>query len=377
MKCDSGAIVVGAGIVGAACAEALARRGLSVRLLDARSGGATAAGMGHLVTLDDNDAELALTRDSIARWRAWAPAMDEGCAFRGNGTLWLAASDEEWALAENKGARLAALGEAVDLLDARALAGVEPALRTGLLGALRLREDAIVYPPNVVRWLLRRHPGQISERHAEVVEIDGRGVTLAGGERLAADVVVLANGIEAATLCPELPIVPKKGHLAITDRYPGVLTHTVTELGYLGSVHNSEGPSLAFNAQPRPTGQLLIGTSRQFGSRDRDVDGGILARMLEHAAGFLPVLRELNIVRCWTGLRAASPDSLPLIGRHPDRDGLWLAVGHEGLGVTAAPTTAELLVGAIFGEPAVIDPQPYAPERFLGRSGAREGAEDA
>jgi glycine/D-amino acid oxidase-like deaminating enzyme len=99
--------------------------------------------------------------------------------------------------------------------------------------------------------------------------------------------------------------------------------------------------------------------------------------MLEHAAGFLPVLRELNIVRCWTGLRAASPDSLPLIGRHPDRDGLWLAVGHEGLGVTAAPTTAELLVGAIFGEPAVIDPQPYAPERFLGRSGAREGAEDA
>lgn len=94
MKRDSGAIVVGAGIVGAACAEALARRGLSVRLLDARSGGATAAGMGHLVTLDDNDAELALTRDSIARWRAWAPAMDEGCAFRGNGTLWLAASDE-------------------------------------------------------------------------------------------------------------------------------------------------------------------------------------------------------------------------------------------------------------------------------------------
>lgn len=362
---DADAIVVGAGIIGAACAEALAARGLDVLVIDAHIGGATAAGMGHLVTLDDNPAELALTLDSIARWRAWAPSMDEASAYRGNGTLWVAASADELAIAEAKCEALRAIGEHVEMLDAAALHRTEPALRADLHGALRIADDGIVYAPNAVRWLLGRHPARVRQRLAKVVQVSGSRIELEGGECLGAEIVVLANGIEASTLCPELPIEPKKGHLAITDRYPGLLSHTITELGYLTSVHNTAGPSVAFNAQPRPTGQIFIGTSRQFGSHDLAVDGPVLARMLEHALGFMPVLAKLNVIRCWTGLRAASPDSLPLIGRHPDRDGLWLAVGHEGIGVTAAPTTAALLISLIFGEPPPISPAPFAPERFI------------
>lgn len=362
---DADAIVVGAGIIGAACAEALAARGLDVLVIDARMGGATAAGMGHLVTLDDNPAELALTLDAIARWRRWAPQMDEGSAFRGNGTLWVAASTEELAIAEAKCAALRAIGEDVEMLDAAALRRAEPALRDDLQGALRISQDGIVYAPNAVRWLLGRHPERIRQHQAKVVQVSGKRVELAGGECLGAEIVVLANGIEASTLCPELPIEPKKGHLAITDRYPGLLSHTVTELGYLSSVHNTAGPSVAFNAQPRPTGQIFIGTSRQFGSHDLAVDGPVLARMLAHALGFMPGLARLNVIRCWTGLRAASPDSLPLIGRHPGRAGLWLAVGHEGIGVTAAPTTAALLISLIFDEPPPIAPAPFAPDRFF------------
>ena len=86
--------------------------------------------------------------------------------------------------------------------------------------------------------------------------------------RLRAEAVVLANGIQATELCPELPIEPKKGHLLITDRYPGTVTHTLVELGYVTSAHNAQGPSVACNIQPRPTGQLFIGSSRQFGTRD-------------------------------------------------------------------------------------------------------------
>lgn len=362
---DADAIVVGAGIVGAACAEALAARGLDVLVIDAGIGGATAAGMGHLVTLDDNPAELALTLDSIARWRAWAPYLDAGSAYRGNGTLWVAASADELAIAEAKCKALRAIGGNAEMLDAGDLRRTEPALRSDLHGALRIVDDGIVYAPNAVRWLLGRHPAHIRQRVAKVVQVSGTRVELDHGECLGADIVLLANGIEAGTLCPELPIAPKKGHLAITDRYPGLLSHTITELGYLTSVHNTAGPSVAFNAQPRPTGQIFIGTSRQFGSRDLEVDGPVLARMLKHALGFMPVLAKLNVIRCWTGLRAASPDSLPLIGRHPDRDGLWLAVGHEGIGVTAAPTTAALLISLMFGEPAPISPAPFAPQRFV------------
>ena len=56
-------------------------------------------------------------------------------------------------------------------------------------------------------------------------------------------------------LLPDLPIRPKKGHLAITDRYPGFVRHQLVEMGYIKNAHAADGDSVAFNVQPRPTGQ--------------------------------------------------------------------------------------------------------------------------
>ena len=80
----------------------------------------------------------------------------------------------------------------------------------------------------------------------------------------------------------------------------------------------------------------------------------------------MPGLARLNGIRAWTGFRAASPDGLPLVGQHPQRQGLWLAVGHEGLGVTTAPATADLLIAQLFDETPPLPTQPYLPQRFLG-----------
>jgi 4-hydroxyproline epimerase len=91
-------IVIGAGIVGAACAWQLAKRGQKVILLDDRQPGATAAGMGHLVCMDDDPAELALSAWSLACWRTLTPRMPERCAWRGCGTLWLAETPRSWRL---------------------------------------------------------------------------------------------------------------------------------------------------------------------------------------------------------------------------------------------------------------------------------------
>jgi glycine/D-amino acid oxidase-like deaminating enzyme len=109
------------------------------------------------------------------------------------------------------------------------------------------------------------------------------------------------------------------------------VSHQLVELGYAASAHASDGTSVAFNVQPRPTGQLLIGSSRQFDTDDARVEPPVLARMLRRAAGYLPELADLNGIRAWTGFRSASPDGLPLLGEHPARPGVWLAVGHEGL----------------------------------------------
>ena len=364
MTLDADVIVIGAGIVGSACAHELARAGLDVLVLDDRRGGATAVGMGHLVVMDDNPAELALSRHSLDVWREWASGMAADCAWHPCGTLWLAANDDEMAAAYDKQQRLRAHDVACDLVDAATLQAMEPALRPGLCGALRVPGDSVVYAPNAARWLLARYPKQIRLQHAEVLEIDGARVRLAGKRWLGANAVLLANGIHATQLCPDLPIRPKKGQLLITDRYPGTVHHQLVELGYVTSAHHSTGPSVAFNLQPRPTGQLLIGSSRQFDDSSADVDSDMLAQMLERALSYMPALADLNAIRCWTGLRAATPDSLPLLGPHPQRPGLWLAVGHEGLGVTTAPASARLLAAQITGHRAELDPTPYLPQRF-------------
>jgi glycine/D-amino acid oxidase-like deaminating enzyme len=157
---------------------------------------------------------------------------------------------------------------------------------------------------------------------------------------------------------------PRKGHLAITDRRPGFLRHQLIELGYLKSAHGHTNESVAFNVQPRATGQVLIGSSRQYGIEDAQVEGPLLARMLRRAAEYMPAIADLDVVRVWTGFRAATPDSLPLIGPSPRDARVLLATGHEGLGITASLGTARLLVDHVMGRKPPIPFEPYLPSRF-------------
>lgn len=359
-------IIIGGGIIGAACADELASQGLHVCVLDCQRPAATAAGMGHLVVLDHSPAELALGEYSVRLWRELAPQMPENCAMRNNGTLWLACNEEEMAEAERKYAALSEFGLACELMSGAALAEAEPSLRSGLLGALRVTGDGILYAPNAARWLLQRQPERVHQQHAEVVEVQGNRVKLADGQWLQTGAVVLANGIHARDLCPDLPLQAKKGHLLITDRYPIQITHTLVELGYVTSAHKGNGPSVAFNVQQRPTGQLFIGSSRQFDNEDPAIDSAMLGRMLRRAMDFLPDLGQLNGIRSWTGFRSASPDGQPLIGEHPEQPGLWLAVGHEGLGVTTATGTAKLLAAQLLRTPSPLDLDAFLPQRFIG-----------
>ncbi|MGY6153110.1 NAD(P)/FAD-dependent oxidoreductase [Paraburkholderia graminis] len=365
------ALIVGAGIVGAACAAELAALGMRVEVLDAQGigGGATAAGMGHIVVMNDSPAELALSLYSRDLWLQLAPRLRTRDAFARCGTLWLAADEEEWQAARAMHAAYEAHGVAAQLLDASSLRECEPAVAASLVGGLRIEHDSFVYAPTAAEWLLTQSPASANigvRLGAPVISVDATGVTLANGARRGARHVIVANGLGARELVPTLPLQPKKGHLLITDRYPELIHHQLLELGYIKSAHHATGTSVAFNAQPRPTGQLLIGSSRQFDTTDPAVEMPVLAQMLQRAAHYLPMLPQLNGIRAWTGFRAASPDGLPLIGPAGDAaPGVWLAVGHEGLGVTTSLATAKLLAAQIVGETAAIPVEPYLPARFV------------
>lgn len=362
-------LIVGAGIVGAACAAECARAGFAVTVLDRGpvGGGTTGAGMGHLVVLDDSPAQFALTTFSRRLWRELAPALPPAVAFSRCGTLWVAANAEEFEEVRRKSAAYRQQGVAAEMLDAAALREAEPNLRPGLSGALRVPDDAVVYPPAAAVFLLeqaRHHGAQVHlGTRVESLGADGT-VLLADGSRRSAGVVVNATGCWAPSLTPGLPVRKRKGHLVITDRYPGYVHHQLVELGYLQSAHGTTADSVAFNLQPRSNGQMLLGSSRQFDAEDAEVDHALLARMIQRALAYLPTLSRLSAVRVWTGHRAATPDKLPLIGPSLLGGRLWLATGHEGLGITTSLATGRLLADQLLGRRPEIPVEPYQPARF-------------
>lgn len=365
-------IVVGAGIVGAACADTLSAAGLHVLVLEARSaaGAATAAGMGHLVVMDDSPAQLALTGHGLALWRALLPELPPAVEHQSCGTLWLAADDEELAHCRAKQVLYRSHELQAELLDARAVVEAEPQLRPGLAGALLVPGDGVLYPPAAAWTLLERARARGTELRegCPVVELrPGRARTSTGW--LEAGLVVNAAGAEAPRLVPGLAIEPRKGHLVVTERRPGFVRHQLVELGYLKSAHVlSATSSVAFNVQPRATGQLLIGSSRELVGWDRSLNRSLLDRMLRRACTYLPGLSAVTALRAWTGFRPATPDKLPLIGAL--EPGLWVAAGHEGLGITTALATGHLLAQLVTGRPPSLDPAPFRPTRALAQAAA-------
>jgi glycine/D-amino acid oxidase-like deaminating enzyme len=362
------AIVVGAGIVGAACAEALARAGLDVLVFDSSfaGSGTTAAGMGHLVVMDDSPAQLALTTYSERLWTALASELPRNVEYENCGTLWVAEDAEQLEAVQEKQRVYADYGVAAETLSPAQLAEAEPNLRPGLAGALHVPGDGVIYPPNGAVALLERakaHGAQL--REGVRVDAIGNRQVIVGSERIECDFVINAAGAQVPSLTPGIPIVPRKGHLVITDRYPGYVRHQLVELGYLASAHTMTTESVAFNIQPRSTGQLLIGSSRELVDWDASINPAIVRKMLDRALDFMPSLASVSTIRTWTGFRPATPDKLPLIGAWEETPGLWIAAGHEGLGITTSLGTGQLLADLILGNETAIDAAPFAPSRVL------------
>ena len=365
-------VIIGAGIVGSACAAECVREGLSVAIVEAGiiGGGATAAGMGHLVVMDDSEAQFALTRYSQQLWDEISDELPREVEHDACGTIWIAADDDGMTEARRKARFYSDRGVPVEILDAHSLAEAEPQLRPGLVGGLRVPGDSVIYPPCAAQYFVDQALARGAELFlgATVETITADGIRLRGGTSIAAGVIVNSAGSWSPELTPGLEVKKRKGHLVITDRYPNFLRHQLVELGYLKSAHSVTADSVAFNIQPRKTGQLLIGSSRQYDVDDSNVDVSILNRMLDRAVEYLPGLRKLSSLRTWTGFRAATPDKLPLIGPHAEHKRLYLATGHEGLGITTSLGTAKLLVAQIMNRETVIPVAPYLPARVTQES---------
>src|SRR5580693_9501606 len=172
--------IVGAGIVGAACADEFARRGLSVAVVDRDQigSGATSAGMGHVVTMDDSEAQFALTRYSQQLWQQLRDELPMDVEYEQCGTIWVATDEEEMAEVRRKHDYYGEREVPTEELDSQALRRLEPNLRQGLVGGLLVPQDLVVNPPCAARFLMERAQKRGAKLHL------GRPLVQAGQGRV-------------------------------------------------------------------------------------------------------------------------------------------------------------------------------------------------
>jgi glycine/D-amino acid oxidase-like deaminating enzyme len=375
-------VVVGAGIVGAACAFYGARAGLQVTVLErgAVAAGTTGAGEGNLL-LSDKQAgpELDLALRSSQLWNELGEELG-GEAFeleRKGGVVVASSAGGLTALREFAAGQRAA-GVASEPLDQAQLRDAEPHLSPALAGGAFYPGDMQVQPMLAAASLLAaaRAHGALVRTGVEVT-----GSVLAGGRLsgvrtsagvLPADYVVNAAGTwggqVSARLGAEVPILPRRGFVLVTEPLPRVVRHKVYSADYVANVaSDNAGLELSPVVEGTRSGTVLIGASRERVGFDKTISMPVVRQLATHAITLFPVLARVNLMRVYAGFRPYCPDHLPVIGEDPRLPGLLHACGHEGAGIGLAPATGELIAALVTGQPASVDPRPFHPLRLIGQ----------
>jgi glycine oxidase len=363
------AVVIGAGMIGLACAWRARRRGLSVLVVDRASqpgAGASGVAAGMLAPVTEADfGEEGPLRVNLAgrdRWSAFAAELEEqsglATGYRDTGALVVAADRDDAEALMRLHDFQRELGLEAEWLSASRCRRLEPGLSPRIAGGILAPQDGSADPRATVAALAAVVEELALESEVEAIEHDAGRVT---GVRTSTGViecghVVVAAGAWSAALAPGEgpPVRPVKGQileLRARGAMPDPLERVVrTPRCYLVA---------------RGDGRVIVGATVEEQGFDTAVTADGVYRLLEAAWEVLPEVGELELVAARAGLRPGTPDNTPVIGPG-EIEGLIWATGHWRNGVLLAPLTGDAVAGLLAGEPLPEELAPVAPGRFVG-----------
>jgi glycine oxidase len=359
--------VVGAGIIGAACARLLARAGARVVVIDPKPPGSEAslAALGQISPRVEPGRPVGL----LPLWRAGQsmfPALIDALAdetgerveYSRAGRINLAFDDGEVARLERALAEQCAEGIPVEMLDAASVHAREPAVSPDVLAGLFFPEHHFVDNGHLTVAL-----ASAAERAGATMRIGERatgllwrgnqvaGVRLENSEIVARWVVIAAGAWSGAIdpACP-CPVRPFRGQAIAFHLPPGTLRHMVS-VGATMLVH-------------RRSGRLLIGVTNEDVGFESAVTAEAMRLFIDQAMRAIPAVASARFLDAWSGFRPVVPDDLPVIGLDARHPGVIWATGHLGVGIALAPVTAAIVADLVRGQPTEHDLTPFAPTRF-------------
>jgi len=415
MSAGQAVAVIGAGVVGVACARALQRAGHKVTIYDPEppGRGCSFGNAGHiavdhirpLARLDvlaqvprmltdplsplairwrdaaglvpwlarfalaarpaqverGTAALAALLRGVNAAWAEEARGSNLAGLFRAKGALVVYTSEAAFRAAAGERALQRRHGIAVETMDGDAARVMAPGLNAAIRHATYYPASQHVVDPLTVTIGLveafRREGGTVVvERVTGFEHADGavRALVTSGGASYPVDIVVLAAGSASGGLGRllglTLPLVAERGYHVMLEP-EGARFEVPITWGERG-----------FVLTPMESGIRLAGTV-ELAAADAPPSWARAELLTRQARELFPGLTGREISR-WMGLRPTLPDYLPVIGRAPRQRNLYLALGHQHIGLTTATMTARLIGDLIAGRPPAIDLAPFAADRF-------------
>jgi glycine/D-amino acid oxidase-like deaminating enzyme len=375
-------IIVGAGIIGAACARALAMAGFDVTVVDrgTTAGGTSSACEGNLLVSDKGPGhELVLAQYASTLWKQMVRDLAEqlggdfpAVEYDPKGGLVVATTEAGAGPLLDFAAGQRTAGVDARVVTAAEARQLEPDLAPGIQAAVHYPEDAQVQPTIATEALMasaRRYGARLLENTAVTGPLRDDagalvGVTTTSVDLRASRVLIAAgpwSGDVGALLGVHLPVRPRRGELLVTTRMRHRIFHKVYDADYVGAV-GSDDSALQTSSVVESTasGTVLIGSSRQQVGFDSSFRVDALAEIATKAMRLFPFLADAAVMRSYGGFRPFMPDHLPVIGEDQRMPGLWHAAGHEGAGIGLSLATAELVRDLMLGQAPPIDATPFS-----------------
>jgi glycine/D-amino acid oxidase-like deaminating enzyme len=380
-------VVVGGGIIGAACAYELARAGASVALLEREELAAGASGRNNGLWVTPTDPLLLpMARASLGRYLEIAeespvPFHLDGVPI---GLLAVALDEEEMALGREAHDPYRAADVEVDELGPGEVLDHEPSLTPDVLGGWLVHHGHRLAPAalTVALALMAVERGATVRHHlpARALAVDaGRVVGVVTDEgRIDADEVIVAAGPWTPALLDPiglgLPITGARGWLVRLDPGPDRLHRLVASAGWEEATGRWEDGAVLAGAleaapagistllHPATDGSLIAGSSRQPVLTPEAEEPGVPAAIVRGAIRLVPSLADARVRSAWWGIRPMTPDERPVVGRLAD--GLSAATGHGSEGVILGAGTGQLIASQVLDLDPPFDPGPFDPRRF-------------
>jgi glycine/D-amino acid oxidase-like deaminating enzyme len=372
-------LVIGAGMVGAACAYYCAEAGLEVGVVErgAVAGGTTSAGEGNILVSDKEPGpELDLALLSLRLWAGLSERIGDRIELQAKGGVVVARSTDAVAGLDTLIGRQRACGIDVTRVGAAGLAELEPELTRDVAGGAYYPQDLQVQPMLAAAELLRQARAKGATVHTGT-NVLGVGRAASGaitrvrtdrGDMAARWVVNAAGtwgGEVAAMAGAPLPVLPRRGFILVTEPLPPLIRHKVYTADYVANVASDDaGLETSVVVEGTRAGTVLVGASRERVGFDRSVSLPVLRRLARQAVDLFPFLADVNLLRSYLGFRPYCPDHLPVIGPDPRVPGLVHACGHEGAGIGLAAATGHLVAQVLTEVEPDLDLTPFRPGRF-------------